>query len=69
MNAISSITISYMFFSVTLLIGKYSGIGNGMVHSWGTGWRMRSERRNLGIMGRTGPGGNSFWHLVWDLQN
>lgn len=35
----------------------------------GTGWRMRSERKNLGIMGRTGPGGNSFWHLAWDLQN
>lgn len=59
MNAISSITISYMFFSVTLLIGKYSGIGNGMVHSWGTGWRMRSERRNLGIMG-----GGGRWKLL-----
>lgn len=35
--SVNAITISYMFFSVTLLIGKYSGIGNGMVHSWALG--------------------------------
>lgn len=40
-----------------------------MVPSRNTQWRMRSERRAWGRTGRREPGGNSFWHLAWDLEN
>lgn len=38
-----------------------------MVQSWDAEWKMRYERRTLGMMGRMGLGGTSC-RLAWDLQ-